>query len=258
MGISLLKTLLSVWAYDFQGRIGLGYSISDEALRLAEESGDIYSRAFGYTFHGYSCYCKGFLERAEEHLLKGIAFSEGIDLPSTFSFGYIWLGDTYFDMGEYERSQDCYKKAISRLEQSRLFPSFVNMSKIALARTRVMNNEMDVDLEALYRYEAENKLRVFDGWMSRYIGEILLNIDEKHISEAEHWIQRAIEADKRNGMLFHLGTDYAAYAELFKRKGDTQKAKENLSKAIETYKECEADGWVEKAEKELKGFSRKK
>ena len=27
--------------------------------------------------------------------------------------------------------------------------------------------------------------------------------------------------------------------------------KENLGKAIETYKECGADGWVEKAEKDL-------
>ena len=62
----------------------------------------------------------------------------------------------------------------------------------------------------------------------------------------------------RNGMMFYLGQDHAAYAELFKRKGDLSKAKENLSKAIGIYKECGSDGWVEKAEKELKGLSRKK
>jgi hypothetical protein len=38
---------------------------------------------------------------------------------------------------------------------------------------------------------------------------------------------------------------------LFKRKGETLKAKENLSRAIEMFKECGADGWVEKYEKEL-------
>ena len=32
-------------------------------------------------------------------------------------------------------------------------------------------------------------------------------------------------------------------------------AKENLNKAIEIYKECGADGWVEKAEKELASTS---
>jgi len=41
------------------------------------------------------------------------------------------------------------------------------------------------------------------------------------------------------------------YAEVFKRKGDQSKTKENLSQAIETFKKCGADGWVEKYEKEL-------
>ena len=41
------------------------------------------------------------------------------------------------------------------------------------------------------------------------------------------------------------------YAEWFKLKGDLSKTKENLNKAIEIFKECGADGWVEKYEKEL-------
>ena len=256
--ISVLKSMISQWVYYPQGRIDLCYQTSDEALRLAEESGDIYSRSWGYTFHGYSCYCKRFLERAEEHLLKGIDLSESTDLLGSFFMGYLLLGDTYFDMGEYERSKECYEKVILRLEQSIVFPSYLNFGKISLARARVMNNEIDVDLEALYRHEAENKLRMYDGWMSRYVGEILLNINEKHMSDAEDWIGKAIEADSRNGMMFQLGKDYASYAELCKRKGDTLKAKENLKQAIEIYKECGADGWVEIAEKELKVLSRKK
>jgi len=52
-------------------------------------------------------------------------------------------------------------------------------------------------------------------------------------------------------MRWHLGRDFAVYAELFKRKGNQSKAKENLNKAIEILKECGADGWVEKYEKEL-------
>jgi len=48
-----------------------------------------------------------------------------------------------------------------------------------------------------------------------------------------------------------LGKDYAFYAELFKRKNDLRKAREKLNKAIEILKECGADGWVEKYEKEL-------
>ena len=56
-------------------------------------------------------------------------------------------------------------------------------------------------------------------------------------------------------MKTYLGRDYALYAELFKRKGDMFKAKEQLGKAIEIYKECGADGWVTKAEEEMDKLS---
>jgi Tfp pilus assembly protein PilF len=75
------------------------------------------------------------------------------------------------------------------------------------------------------------------------------------MSDAEDSMKRALEADKKNGLMFYLGKDYALYAELFKRKGDQSKARENLSKAIEILKECGADGWVEKYEKELAALS---
>jgi hypothetical protein len=52
-------------------------------------------------------------------------------------------------------------------------------------------------------------------------------------------------------MMWHLTRDYALYAELLKRKGEQSKVKENLAKAIEIFKECGADGWVEKYKKEL-------
>jgi hypothetical protein len=51
--------------------------------------------------------------------------------------------------------------------------------------------------------------------------------------------------------MFNLAKDYSVYADLFKRKDDIPKAKENLAKAIGLFKECGADGWVEKYEKEL-------
>ena len=52
-------------------------------------------------------------------------------------------------------------------------------------------------------------------------------------------------------MLFNLGKDYAFYAKLLKQKHEHQKEKEYLRKALKTFKECGADGWVEKYEKEL-------
>jgi len=242
-GISVMKSAISANVYHLQGKIDLAYQTSDEALPIAEESGDIYSKACAYRTHGQSYYYKGFLEEAEQHLLKGADLSERINFFSFHGFANWCLGDTYFEIGEYQKAKDHYCKGILSLEH-RCLPSFVNLIRIALARTKVMNNEKDIDLKLLYTYEAENKLKFLDGWMPRYIGEILLNIDDQHISEAEEWIYKAIEADTQNGTMWELGRDYALYAELFKRKGDQPKATENLNKAIEILTECGADGWV--------------
>ena len=142
--------------------------------------------------------------------------------------------------------------------ESRSLPSWLKLAKVALARVKVIDNKTDIDLSEVLQLHEEIRCENVSGWISRYIGEILLNINDNHTSEAEDWIKKAIEADKRNGMMFHLGKDYALYGEFFKRKGDTTKAKKNLNQAIEIYRECGADGWVVKAEKELKAISRKK
>ena len=78
-----------------------------------------------------------------------------------------------------------------------------------------------------------------------------MNIDDRHISEAEDWVNKAIEVDKKNCTMWSLGGDYAFYAELLKRKGDQSEAKEKLKQALEIFKECGADRWAEKYEKEL-------
>jgi len=76
-------------------------------------------------------------------------------------------------------------------------------------------------------------------------------MNDDHISDAELWFQKAIETDTRNGLRWHLATDHASYADWFKKNGDIPKAKEQLTKAIDLFRECGADGWVTRTEKTL-------
>ncbi len=254
-GIVVMKCSLAYFSYFYNGKISLQFETTNDALRIAEESGDIYSKAYAYLHHGVAYFGRGLLEEAEKHLLKGVEFCERINLHSWNAGGLFHLGEIYFWMGDFPRSKECYEKGWWLAEHNRLVPSLVSAGKVALVRSKVMNKEKDVNLEPLYTYPRNNKVKVLEGLIQRYIGETLLNIDDQHLSEAEHWIQKAIEADQRNGLMFLLGHDYALYADLFKRKGDRLKAQENLGKAIKILKECGADGWVEKYEKELATLS---
>jgi class 3 adenylate cyclase/tetratricopeptide (TPR) repeat protein len=250
-GISTMKSCASTFFYYFSGRINQGYQTSYEAIRLAEESGDIFSKAIAYTSHGISFYGKGFFEKAIESILKGTDFCQKINLLQWNGFAQFNLGEIYFDIGEYQKSEEHYGKAIWLFEQNRSSPSTANLAKLGLVRAKVMKNEKNVNLESIYSHEYESNYKIHDGWKARYLSEILLYIDDQHLFDSEAWIKKAIKADKKNDMMLHLGKNYALYAYLLNRKDDRSKAKENLCKAIEIFKECGADGWVDKYEKEL-------
>jgi class 3 adenylate cyclase/tetratricopeptide (TPR) repeat protein len=254
-GISVMKSSLVIPSYFGQGRISLAFKTSNEAIQVAEQSGDIYSKAMAFSSHGISCYGKGLFEEATEYLTKGSGLSEKIQFFNHQGMCEVWLGVTFFEIGKYRKSQVHYEKAIPVLEHVSLWPSLRNLCKIGIAAAKLMNNEGDVDLTSLYAYEDRNRVRFLEGWISGMIGKILLTVDDPRRSETENWIKKAIKADSNNGMVFFLGGDYALYADFFSRKGDRLKAKQNLAKAIDIFKECGADGWVEKYEKELTALS---
>jgi predicted ATPase len=248
-GISVIKSWIAI-NYFYQGNIDLAHRSSLEALRIADASSDIYSQALAYTCHGISCYGKGNLDEAKEHTLKGVNLSEKIKQYFLAGSANNFLARIYFAMRDYEASQKHCQRAIAISQDSSLGSSRINLHKLDLLRANLMLNT-NIDLKSMYALYDGIKLQSSKSVAQWCIVKILFILDDSFLSEAEDWIKRAIEFDKRNGMMFYLGADYVLYSELFKRKEDFTKVKENLTKATEIFKECGADGWVEKYEKEL-------
>ena len=245
-----MKTFLS-WVKLHQGNLNSGRQISDEALQLAEESGDIYSKSIAMISRGYSLICKGYFGDAEKFLLKGNELCEKMNIFEWNALAQQNLAETYFQIHEYEKAKDCYVKGIEYLKQAGIGQSRSNFFRLGIARATVMGKEMEFELESIFEYVEQNILNELAGQMRKYIAEILLNIGDQYLAEAEDWAKKAIIVDEQNSMRFRLGQDYGLYAEIFRQEGDRSKAKDNLEKAIEIFKECGADGWVEKYEKEF-------
>jgi class 3 adenylate cyclase/tetratricopeptide (TPR) repeat protein len=249
-GVSSIKGTLSMTSYFMSGRINLCHQTSTEATLIAEESGDIYSKALAYTGHGISLLGKGLFEEAKKYLIMGIDFCKRINLLMFEMVGHLYLAETYFLLKEYQKSKVHYVKGITICKDESYMPSILRCSEIDLIKSKVMNNDLDIDFDSLYQIANKIKLNTVKGKASSSISVILLSTDN-HISEAEKWITKAIETNKKYGMRLYLAINYALYAELFIRKGDQLKAKENLNLAIEIFQECDADGWVKKYEKDL-------
>jgi class 3 adenylate cyclase/tetratricopeptide (TPR) repeat protein len=238
--------------YAEQGKVSLSYETTKEAVRMAEESGDNLSKAFAYISHGLSSYYKGSLRDAEEFLLKGISLSEIGDTSFMAPAAYRYLGDTYYDMAEYQKAEEYYTQSSLNCQDS--VSVFSGVFFTALVKAKVMNNQRDINLKELFKYFEENRVKCYEGYMARNISEILLNIDEKHNEEAEEWVRKAIEADKRINDRLGLAKSYDLYAEVLKHKGDLPGAREKLQQAIDTYRECGADVRQQMAEEKLAGM----
>ena len=247
----VLKSLTSFLVYHFRGNTETAYQLSNEAINRADETNDIFSKLFAYSCHGISLYGKGLLNEARHFLMQGLEFNEKINQLWWNLAGNQYLGDINFSLGEFQCAINHYMKVIRLLETKNVYPSWLNLSKIALARAKAASKEKHGEMESLCACASENKIKILDGWIKRYIAETLLFPDNEQLSEAEKWIKQSIEMDKKRGMMFHLGQDHATYAEILKQKSQTTRAEENLAKAVQIFKDCGADGWVVKYEKEL-------
>jgi len=249
-GISFSKCMIS-HVYALQGNISLAIKMSEEALNMSEDCGDVYIREWVHINYGPALYYRGVFNEAEKHLLEGLACCEKTSQIAWGGWAASQLGLLYFHMGAYKKAQEYHLKVISSIESAKILPSWAKVQKACIARAKACNKEGDICLTGLFEDAKNVKLRICEGIMARSIGDILLNMDDDHLLDAELWIKKAIDADKKNGMKWSLGTDHLLYADWFKRQRNFLKTKENLNTAIGIFRECGADGWITLTEKAL-------
>jgi class 3 adenylate cyclase/tetratricopeptide (TPR) repeat protein len=253
IGISHTKSAIAM-NYYLQGKTDLALQACKETLQAATASGDIQAKQPAYTNYGVSCYYKGHLDEAEKYLLEGLVYYEKASQSSWGGYASYFLGLLYNDMGNYDKAKKYCQQCVSIMEDARFSPSWLNCQKLGVENHRILNGEHDIDIHKLgdlIKEHENNRLAMSKSFGSRFIGEIFLHIDDHHMSEAETWIMRSIDFDLTHAIPWNLGKDYVLYAEWFKKKGDVQGAKEQLTKAIDLFRECGADGWVERTEKIL-------
>jgi tetratricopeptide (TPR) repeat protein len=250
MGITASKAAMSQM-YTFQGNIDLAFKAGKESLDIVKESGDIFFKGIGYSAYGCALYYMGMLSEAEGYLLEGLDFCDKTSQAAWGSWTACHLGCMYFDIGDYIKAEEFLKKIISTFENANFLFSWSHMNKSGLTKTKIRNYNRDVDLNELLDNFNSVKIKVGKGWYARNVGDVLLNIDDDHLTDSEVWIKKAMDADTHNGTRWQLASDHILYADWFKKKGDIQGAKEQLTKAIDIFKECRADGWVTRTQESL-------
>ena len=249
-----LQSYIITWFYTWQGKIEKARNESLECLRIAEEIGDLYYQTPANICCGVTSYVKGDLDKAESYLLQALAFSEKTGHYTNWMTACEHIFEVYISKREYKTATSYFERMISILEPTKYRSSEIGLYKVGLARAMVFRTDKGIDIDELLKYRSRIRSKRMQNRCDRYICDLLLNID-LHKNRVEKWINRIIETDKKNNFKFSLGQDYALYAELYKRHSNQSKTIEHLSNAVEIFKECGADGWAEKYEKELARLS---
>ena len=135
-GIASIKANFAYCCFFCSGKIDLGFQTSAEAVRMAEESGDIMPKGMAYTSHGASCYGRGLFDEAEVCLLRGVGFFERVKEKMWNTIAHFFLGEIYFEKGDFSRSEECYGKGCRLVKDGRHFPSSGGWTKVGLIRAK--------------------------------------------------------------------------------------------------------------------------
>lgn len=250
-GISLGKSNLSLFGYNWEGRLEGGYRQSEEAIRFAERSGDPYSKSVASSCHGWSCYYRGALDEAEQYLNEACHHFEKIDIFSFWALAKLCLGLVYFERKRYAEAMRCHEESIALFERGRLFPSFVNFNEVAIRRAMFFDRRGAFDLAFLEEHHKKNRFKIYEGWIPFMIAEMALQGEGDLLPLGREWILKAIEADRQNGMLWNLGRDYHLEAQFLKREGRKAELRERLERACAAFEASGARARLERVRGEL-------
>lgn len=245
-GVSMIKSLMSSLVYNFTGEIDLGIGTCEDALSMAEKSGDPLSKGMACGSLGMAYYYKGGLKKAEKYLTSATALLDKANYYYWEAWSHYFLGATYLEMGRYEAAEAHHLKSISVMESVGIMPSCGRLNELALAVVRIRAGAAGVDTEKLIRCFQENRFKALQGWMARLIAEVIMASDEKRLPEAENWIRTAIIADEANGMKLHQGRDYAVFARICTIQNRKREAQSYREKAIKVFDYCGAEGDLDK------------
>ena len=154
------------------------------------------------------------------------------------------------DIGKLTQAADYFTRSLLIIKQYQLPPSWISTCRVGLAKVKAFGHELNINLHELYNCFEKNNFNVHRGYIARTISEVLLSTGKNDLSEAERWINKAIENDSKYNLVWDLGHDYTVYARLFYIRSEQPKADDYLQKAVNIFKSCGAEGWVAKIEKE--------
>ena len=238
------------------GRFIEGKTFLEKGLLAATEIRDKFIMAVCEMHYGYYSIFKGDPKSSIEHLQNAINYWRKMESTWALSWTHSFLGYAYYLFDDLDAAREQAELGLS-MESSTEFKAFSCaqywiLSEILIETGKQEEAQTHIQ-EALQRSQKYNE-GCWEGLSWITMGRIYGKTDPQKIEKAKDFILKGISILEELKLRPHSAIGYLRMGELFIGTEQSEKVKENLSKAKEMFQEMAMDHWFGKAHGILKRF----
>jgi tetratricopeptide (TPR) repeat protein len=246
---SVLSRVYLGWSLAELGAFAEGFTQVEEAVGIAEAADQPFTLIWAYVGLGHLCLCKGDFHRSIHLLERCLGLCESWHIPTLFPTVASTLGVAYAQSGRVIEGLPLLEQAASTGGRGA-----VRFARLGEAYLLAGRNENALEYAQRARdLSRDHKLRGFQAYALRLLGDINANRDASEAMRAEAYYDEAVVLAEQLGMRPLVAHCHLGLGKLYRRTGDRAKAEEHLTTASTMYHEMGMTFWLEKAEAELGG-----
>lgn len=246
---SVLSRVWLAWALAERGELSEAVACADEALRIAEAGGHMFSLIGACFGAGLASLRKGDLGRALPVLERGLGLCREWNVPVWFSYAASHLGHAYAQSGRVDDGLDLLRQVVEQNPTVRRTVDYslwvAWLSEASLLAGRI-TDAADLATRALDLSRA-HKERGHEAWALRSLAEVSAHRESPDTQAAEYY-RRAMTLAGALGMRPLVAHCHFGLGKLCRRTGQREQALEHLTTATTMYREMDMRLWRARAE----------
>lgn len=213
----------------------------DQAMQLAENSGDAFYQAKGFQNYGFFYYKKGVTEKSVDYYMKAIdvlnnanetdsaivARNQGLCSKIHMSIGnsYSTKGEYEKGIGHFEKSLEIYKRLDLKMMTTNVLVNIGNVYN----KMGEYEKAIDYHQQALSIYESEGDKEKI---LASYANIALVHQQQENYDQAEEYFQKALAISLETGNNTMISFSCMGLGSIFYYQGKYEKAMQNYQRSM--------------------------
>jgi tetratricopeptide (TPR) repeat protein len=251
-GIIINSVRSRCWLVDSLAELGTfaeGMAYGEEATRIAEAAGHLYSAIAAQQHLGILVLLRGDLPQAMVILERALAHCRATDIALYLHVIAVHLGLAYALSGRIPEALLLFEQVVEQAMGTQQWTAPILQGEGYLLAGNL--EEASTLAERALALSRTHKARGNEAWSLRLLGEIALHGHPSDITQAETYYQQALALANELGMRPLQAHCHHGLGRLYCQIGRCEPARAELSTAIELYRAMEMTFWLPQGEATL-------